>query len=590
MLKNRRQRIKYKKGEAMKPDIPENPAELRRRAEAHLSDRRTGRRSQAGENKSEADIKRLLHELEVHQIELEMQNAELQEARDRMEVLLEKYTDLYDFAPVGYLTLDHEGAIHETNLTISNLLGMARSILVNRRLSLFVSPADRPVFDTFLKQVFEGGARKECEVSLLVEGKRPVDVRMEAIAFESGRECRVAVADIAEHKRAEADRLIMNKLESTGILAAGLAHDFNNLLTVVLLDIELAQMRIPADGEPAQFLGEARKAALTASDLTRQLITFAKGGAPVRNPARLSGVIQESVHTALSSSNVRCEFSLAEDLWMAEVDVGQIGQVIHNLVLNAREAMPQGGVVFVRAENVVLSAQEQPSLPAGEYLRLSIADQGGGVAKDVLLKIYDPYFSTKEMGDQRGMGLGLTICHSVIQRHGGAMVVKSEMGVGTTFHIYLPAARSLSGEGQASVTAGVSRQGRVLVMDDEEAVRKVVGLALWGMGHQVELVEEGQKAVEEYKKAASHGRHFDAVILDLTVRGGMGGQEAIRALLKIDPNVKAIAMSGYARDPVILEPDRHGFKGILAKPFEIGKLQEILSRVMSSSPGSKATT
>jgi CheY-like chemotaxis protein len=338
----------------------------------------------------------------------------------------------------------------------------------------------------------------------------------------------------------------------------------------------------------AHLLEEAKKASLTASGLTQQLITFAKGGAPVRKPTHLSGVIQESVRLALSGSNVRCEFSLAEDLWVAEVDAGQIGQVIRNMVLNAREAMPQGGMVFVRAENVVLSAQEQPSLPAGKYVRVSIADQGGGVAKDVLPKIFDPYFSTKQGGKQRGMGLGLTICHAVAQKHGGAIAVESAVGVGTTFHIYLPAARKLSGEEKAPVPAGVPRHGRVLVMDDEEAVRRVVGLTLRRMGHEVELVEDGQTAVEVYKKAKGRGRHFDVVILDLMVPGRMGGREAIQALLQIDPAVKAVVMSGYANDPVVLEHDRYGFKGALVKPFNLGQLREILSRVLGSSPGSKA--
>jgi len=242
--------------------------------------------------------------------------------------------------------------------------------------------------------------------------------------------------------------------------------------------------------------------------------------------------------------------------------------------------MPQGGAVFVRGENVVLSAQEQPSLPAGEYVRVSIADQGAGIAKDVLPKIFDPYFSTKQRGKQRGMGLGLTICHAVVQKHGGAIAVESAVGVGTTFHIHLPAARNLSGGEKASVPARVPQHGRVLVMDDEEAVRKVLGLTLWGMSHAVDLAEDGQMAVELFKKAKSLGRHFDVVILDLTVRGGMGGLETIQALLKIDPTVKAIAMSGYMHDPVILEPECHGFKGALAKPFDVGTLQEILSRVM----------
>ena len=582
-----------------KSNTPAAAAKLRRRAEARLRDQRKGQpparrgqplgeRSKAGKQNSEADIVRVLHEVEVHQIELEMQNQELGEARDKMEALLEKYTDLYDFAPVGYLTLDREGAIREANLALASLLGIARSALVNRRFGPFVSPADRTVFDAFVQRIFASKVRQGCEVTLKAEGRPPVDVEMEAIVFESDQACRVAVTDITAHKRAEADRLILNKLESTGILAGGLAHDFNNLLTVILLDLELTQALTPPGEELAQLLGEAKKAALAASGLTQQLITFAKGGTMVRKPTRLSEVIQESVRPALSGSMVRCEFFLAEDLWVAEVDAGQIGQVLRNLVLNAREAMPQGGVVFVRAENVVLSAQEPPSLPAGEYVRVSIADQGAGIAPDVLPKIFDPYFSTKERGNQKGMGLGLTICHAVINRHGGAISVKSEVGVGTTFHIHLPASRKSSIGEQASGPAGVPRHGRVLVMDDEEWVRKVIALTLRGAGHEVELAENGQMAVEVYKEAKRQGHPFDVVLLDLTVRGGMGGQETIQALFKVDPTVKAIAMSGYVHDPVIVEPERHGFKGTLAKPFAVGKLQEMLFRVIGNSPDSKA--
>jgi CheY-like chemotaxis protein len=258
------------------------------------------------------------------------------------------------------------------------------------------------------------------------------------------------------------------------------------------------------------------------------------------------------------------------------------------MMLNACEAMPQGGVVSVQAENVVLNAREQPSLSAGEYIRVSITDQGTGIAKDMLPKIFDPYFSTKHRGDQKGMGLGLTICHAVVQKHGGAIAVKSEVGRGTTFDIYLPAARKLSAGEKAPMPPSEPRHGRVLVMDDEEGVREVLGQTLDGMGHSVELAEDGQKAIEVFSKAKSLGRHFDVVLLDLTIHEGMGGQEAIQALLEIDPDVKAIAMSGYIDSPVILEPERHGFKAALEKPFDAGKLQEIISRVMDGPPGSKA--
>ena len=497
-----------------------------------------------------------------------------------MEAGLEKYSDLYDFAPVGYLTLDREGTIREANLTSASLLGIERSRLVKRRFGLYISAADRPAFNAFLTKVFESKAREFCEVTLRKEGKPPVEVRIEAVVTASGRECRAVLEDITEHKRAEEDRLILNKLESTGILVGGIAHDFNNLLTMILLNLELAQTLIPPGGELAHLLEQARQAALTSGGLIQQLLTFANGGAPVRKPTRLSGVIQDSVRLAASGSRLRCDFSLAEDLWLAEVDAGQIGQVIRNLVLNAREAMPEGGVISVRAENVVLGPQEQPSLPPGDYVRVSIADWGGGIPKEVLPKIFDPYFSTKQRGTQKGMGLGLAICHTVIQKHGGAIAVESEPGVGTTFRVLLPASRKLLGEEKASVPAGRPRRGRILVMDDEEVVRKLVRRLLEQEGHEVELVEDGQRAVEAYESAKDQGRPFDVVILDLTVRDGVGGRETIRELLKIDPAVKAIVMSGYANDPVVLEPERYGFKGVLAKPFEKLKLREIISRVL----------
>jgi PAS domain S-box-containing protein len=561
-----------------RPKISDDPAELRRRAEMRLSEQQT----KTSPNRTRADSERQVHELEVHQIELEMQNEELREAREAMEALLEKYTDLYDFAPVGYLTLDQQGVICEANLAGASLLGMARAALMNRRFGHFVSGADLTAFDTFLQKAFSSKVRQGCDVTLKVEGRPPLEVELETIAFESGQACRMAVTDITQRKRAEADRLILNKLESTGILAGGLAHDFNNLLTVILLNLELAQRLNLPDEKLACYLDDAMEACSAAGSLTAQLVTFAKGGAPVRKAMLLSGLIQESVQPALSGSNVRCEFSLAEDLWVAEVDAGQIGQVIRGIVLNAREAMPQGGMVLVRAENAVLSAQEQPSLAAGEYVRISIADQGTGIAKDALPKVFDPYFSTKHRGDQKGMGLGLTICHAVVQKHGGAIAVKSEVGVGTTFDIYLPAARKVRAGEKAPAPAVVPRRGRVLVMDDEKVVRKVLGLTLNGMGHEVELAEDGRAAIEAYKKANSLGRHFDVVILDLTVSGGMGGQEAIQELLKIDPDVKAIAISGYVDSPVILEPERHGFKGAVPKPFDVDTLQEILARVMGS--------
>jgi CheY-like chemotaxis protein len=239
-------------------------------------------------------------------------------------------------------------------------------------------------------------------------------------------------------------------------------------------------------------------------------------------------------------------------------------------------------VISVRAENEVLGPQGNPSLPSGDYVRISITDWGGGIPKEVLPRIFDPYFSTKQRGTQKGMGLGLTICHTIIQKHGGAIAVESEPGVGTTFRLHLPASRMLLQKEKAFVPSGVLGHGRILVMDDEEVIRKLVRRLLQEMGHEVELVEDGQSAVGAYESARGQGRPFDAVILDLTIRDGIGGQETIRELLKIDPAVKAIVMSGYPNDPAVLEPERYGFEGVLTKPFDKLKLGAVLSLVLRS--------
>ena len=566
---------------AGKPPRCGDAAELRRQAEERLRVKLPATLP-AG---SDADTQRLVHELQVHQIELEMQNEELQKARNELEAGLEKYSDLYDFAPVGYLTLDREGVVREANLTCTSLLGIDRSRLVNQRFRLCVAALHRPVFDAFLQRVFESKTGESCELQILKEGGPAVEMRLQGTPAASGQECRAALEDITEQKRAEADRLVLNKLESTGILAAGIAHDFNNLLMVILLNLELAQSRTPLNDEMGALLAEAARAAKTSGGLTQQLLTFAKGGAPIRKPIDLAGVIQEAVRLAVSGSRVRYDFNLARDLWLAEVDAGQIGQVIRNLALNAREAMPGGGVISVRAENVVLGPREHASLPPGEYVRVSLTDWGGGIAKEVLPKIFDPYFSTKQMGTQKGMGLGLTICHAVIQKHGGAIAAESEPGVGATFQLHLPASRRPLPPEAAAEPVRRARGGKILVMDDEEVVRNLIKRLLEQMCHEVAVEEEGQSAIEAYKAAKDQGRPYDAVLLDLTVRAGRGAHETIQELLKIDPAVNAIVMSGYANDPAVLEPEDHGFKGVLAKPFDRASLEKVLAGVLGTEGG-----
>ncbi len=409
------------------------------------------------------------------------------------------------------------------------------------------------------------------------------DVEVSAVPFlyENQKGALFFFRDISERKRMDEERIILSKLDSMGILAGGIAHDFNNLLSVILGNLEISRLNAQNAEEVTPYLGAAQKAALVARDLANQLITFSKGGEPIKKLITLSDLLGEQVIFSLRGSPVECNLTIPSDLWLTEVDESQIGQVVRNIVLNAREAMPDGGLVSVKAENVELREASDLSLPAGNYVKVSITDQGGGIPGEILPKIFDPYFSTKQRGDQKGMGLGLTICHSVIQKHGGSITADSKTSKGTTIQIYLPALRN--GKEEEPVVPAVSTgSGRILVMDDVEMIRNLVGEILPRLGYEVELVEDGEKALESYRQAKAHGQSFDAVILDLTVRGGMGGKETIQELIKIDPLVKAIVLSGYYNDPVVQNYEQYGFMGALSKPFLINDLSEILSRIIGS--------
>ncbi len=292
----------------------------------------------------------------------------------------------------------------------------------------------------------------------------------------------------------------------------------------------------------------------------------------------LGKLLRESVPLVLSGSSVRSEVFVAPELWLIEVDGGQIGQVIRNLVLNAREAMPKEGIITLRAGNVVLGQGAGVMLPPGDYVQIEVADQGTGIPPEVLPKIFDPYFSTKMRGTDKGMGLGLTICHSVVKKHGGAITVGSSPA-GTTFHVYLPASPRRSLDAKSSQGDNRLWRGRVLIMDDEPAMRTVMARMLEQMGCEVGLAADGESATELYRKARQDGRPFHVVILDLTVRGAMGGKEAARAVLASDSSARIVVMSGHSEDEVMRDYLQYGFKGALAKPFDRAALIAILERV-----------
>jgi CheY-like chemotaxis protein len=321
------------------------------------------------------------------------------------------------------------------------------------------------------------------------------------------------------------------------------------------------------------------KAALRAKDLTQQLLTFSRGGDPVKRTAELSHLVKEAALFALRGSNVRCDFVFQSESLLSEVDEGQISQVIHNLILNADQAMPEGGVVQICGEIIKLPSNNAFSLNAGEYTKLTIQDQGIGIKKEQLKKVFDPYFTTK----QKGSGLGLAVVYSIIDKHNGRITIDSKLGEGTTFSIYLPATYEIRPKQKDAKTFLKSGVGRILVMDDEGFIRKLASEMLKKMGYTVKLAKDGEEAIQLYKQAFGSGQAFDAVLLDLTIPGGMGGKETMQKLLLIDKNVKAIVSSGYSNDPVMSNYRRYGFKKAVKKPYLIQEISEALQSVIQKS-------
>ena len=384
--------------------------------------------------------------------------------------------------------------------------------------------------------------------------------------------------DITEKRKLEDEVIKAQKFESIGLLAGGIAHDFNNILTAIIGSVSLAKVRAAKGNDVLDLLEELEKASMRAKDLTHQLLSFSKSGAPLKKVVSLEHILKDPAGFALRGSNVQCEFTLQPNLQTVEADEGQIGQVVQNLAINAREAMPNGGTIHIAAENVDIRDTSALPLKPGPYVKVSVRDEGTGIAEADLKKIFDPYFTTK----QRGSGLGLTTTYSIVRKHDGHITVESRLGQGTTFIFYLPACGKPAAAPKQADVAPVSGKGRILLMDDEATIRALGSRVLASSGYEVELAEEGADAVAKYKKALEGGRPFDLVILDLSVIRGMGGKEAIGKLREVHPEVKAIVSSGYSTDPVMSDYKTFGFSSLIAKPYSVRELTETIHRVITS--------
>jgi PAS domain S-box-containing protein len=681
----------------MTPSNPLDAAELRRRAEARLSEQHQSQRKVAGTKRTAHDTQRLVQELQIHQIELEMQNEQLEQARTETEAALELYTDLYEFAPAGYFTLDRDGTIQQANLTGSALLEVDRSRLVNRRFGLFVAENSRATFRAFVAKVFAGASRETCEVMLLREGKSPFYARLEARGSDNHHECRVVVLDVTERIRAEekiqeqanllglahdaifvrslderirywnkgAERLYdwtaeeavasasghvgyedrasfeaakeilleegswsgevrkltksrrevvvasrwtllrdsegnpssilvidtditekrqmeaefrAQRLELVGTLAGGIAHDLNNILQVIITNLDLATAAAEFDEQLPKYLDDARQGARRATSLSRRLLTFSKGGAPIKQPLDVAEILTHAVHLALSGSKLKSHFAFQPDLYPIIGDPVQLTQVIENVVINACEATPKIGQLLVRAENVDESNLAAPEFPAGRHIKIEIEDNGIGIAKSIRDRVFEACFTTKPGGS----GLGLATVKSIMQQHGGAIAIDSVVGRGTIVSLMLPAAAYRPDPPTPSLpTPAVKTTGRILVIDDEEMILSVVGSMLKTLGYEYAVAQDGLKGYHQYIRAKASGEPFAAVLLDATIPNGLSGEEALKLLLQADPGARVILCSGYANGDLFKKAEEIGFRAFLAKPFSISEFISVFNKVLS---------
>jgi PAS domain S-box-containing protein len=676
---------------------PSDAAELRRLAKARLSNKQKTQPSEAGAQRTAHDTQRLLQELQIHQIELEIQNEQLEQARAETEAALERYTELYDFAPTGYFTLDRDWTIQQANLTGSELLGVERSRLVNRRFWFFVAESSRVVFRAFAERVFASQSPESCEAMLLREGQPPFYARIEARTFDYGQKCRAAVVDITERKKSEqkiqeqanllelahdaifvrsldekiqywnkgaeqlygwtgeeaiggdfgemayedcasfeaAKRILLKegswsgevrritkarrevvvvsrwtllpdaqgnpssilaidtditekrqleaqfrtqRFELIGTLAGGIAHDLNNIIQVIITNLDLAASATTFDERFAKYLDDASQGAKRATNLSKRLLTFSKGGAPLKQPLDIAEILTYAVPLALSGSKLKPRFAFQRDLYPVFGDPVQLTQVIENVVINACEATPQGGELLVRAENADERSSTSSGLPAGRYVKIEIEDSGTGISESIRDRIFEVLFTTKPSGS----GLGLITVKSIMEQHGGSVSIESLVGRGTTVSLMLPAGAQRPEPHVASLLSPVVKTtGRILVIDDEEMILRVVSSMLKTLGYECAVARDGVEGCNTYIRAKADGDPFAAVLLDATIPNGLAGEEALSLLLERDKNARVILCSGYADSNLFKNAEQVGFRAVLAKPFDISDFVSVLNKVLS---------
>ncbi len=696
------------------------------------------------------ETRKLFHELQVYQVELEIQNEELRRTQLELEVSRSRYFNLYDLAPFGYVTLDEHGIIQEANLTSAQLLGLDKGDLVKQPLTRFIAGEDQDCYYLYRKQLFKKQAQEACEIKVirkdgscfwarvklilvqdgenggqmyrgvliditqrkeaekklekahlelerrvkertweletvntkllkeiterkkteyalrkseehfrhivelmplaifghnereivfanmaaanlvgvesskslagksLVEYLHPeykklffqqlkqvmnkktqgktftaklvlpmteteidVELFLTQFTYQCSPTIQITAENITRRKKMQEERLKADKLESISILAGGIAHDINNYLTILLANTSLALLyKEDIPEKVSKYLENMEQASLRAKAFTQKLSTFAKGGEPVKKTVSINNLISDCTIFSLSGSNVCYQLSISEDLKTVEIDEGQITQVLNNIIINAVQAMPDGGTIKIIAENIILENAEDDNpadLTEGEYVKISIKDQGVGIPEKSLQKIFDPFFTTKDDGS----GLGLAVSYSIIKNHNGCIQVEYKKEKETTFNIFIPASteKVLEKTEKDEIIYGT---GKILIMDDEEDIREAACDMLSQLGYEAHYVGDGSEAIIKYLEAKKTDHPFDLVVMDLTIPGGMGGKDTIKILLDEDPEIKAVVSSGYSTEPIMANFDKYGFKGVIQKPYQISVFSKVIFEIINS--------
>ncbi len=540
------------------------------------------------QNAPPADIRNLLVELLTYQIELERRNDELHGEMSEIEKARNKYAELFDSAPAGYLTMGEQGTILDANLAGAAMLGVEKEGLRGQPFTAFIAGDYQDAFSRLRRRLMENRSRRTRELKLEkgngIQFYATLDCRASRNRSGGVRHIKVVLNDVTQRKKRDDELQKEKRLESIGILAGGLAHDYNNLLSAIMGYISLAMYHVRDGDEISEYLGQAEKASCQAQELTRELLTFSKGGTPMKETGSMEDVLKESTRYALDGSRVTCDFFMPSEPWPVDFDEDQMKRAVKNIMVNAVESMRDDGSIMVRMENRDARVEKWRGRPGVEkYVTISIEDHGAGIPEEHRSMIFDPYFSTKKRWARKGMGMGLATAWSIIKKHGGYIRVESRVGVGSSFILHLPASEKragVNGAGKLESLGPENGGGKILVLEDEPMLGTLVKQMLNRFGRRAEHAINGAEAIELYKNAMDSGERFDAVILDLTVKGGMGGKTAILKLLEMDPDTKAIVSSGYSNDPVMTDFKKYGFRAALLKPYSMEELRRTLDKVM----------